>query len=620
MNMQTLNRLLMSCAVTLIAACSNSSDDFVAPPAGAAPAAVAPTITQQPADATVTVGQPASFAVTATGTDPLAYQWQRNGVDVAGANAASYTTAAAVIGDSGATFRALVSNIAGSTASNSASLTVNAGGVPGGGAGYFKASNTFTGDEFGTAVAISSDGNTMAVAAVGEDGGAPGINGNQADNSASSSGAVYIFARIGGVWSQQAYVKASNTGPGDQFGWSLALSSDGNTLAVSSAGEGSAATGIDGNQADNSSAAAGAVYVFTRSAGTWSQQAYVKASNTDAGDQFGSHVALSPDGNTLAVGAIAEDSNATGINGDQANNAGTNSGAVYVFTRSGAVWTQQAYIKASNPDFSDNFGFAVALGAGGDTLAVSAPAEDSNATGINGDQANNQAGTSGAVYVFVRAGTTWSQQAYVKASNTGASDFFGGGGSVVAGMISRGIALSADGNTLVVGAAAEDSNATGINGDGTNNAAGNSGAAYVFVRAGTVWSQQAYVKASNTEAGDNFGLTVAVSGDGSTLIVGAPFEDSNAKGLNGNQSDNSLSANGAVYVFKRSGTAWTQSVYAKPSNAGVALNTFTFGEAVGTSGDGSMLVIGASGEDGNATGVNGTVTGLSTRSGAVYMY
>lgn len=603
----------------LLAACGSSNNGDDIPPPPAAPAVVAPSITQQPADAQVTAGQSASFAVAATGTDPLIYQWQRNGADVAGANAASYTTAPTVIGDSGATFRALVSNSAGGAASNSASLIVSAAIAPVGGTGYVKASNTFSGDEFGSAVAISSDGNTLAVAALGEDSGATGINGNQADNAASFSGAVYIFARIGGLWSQQAYVKASNTEPGDVFGFSLALSADGNTLAVGTAAEDSAATGIDGNQADNSLSAAGAVYVFTRSGAAWSQQAYVKASNTDAGDNFGRSVALSPDGNTLAVGAIAEDSFATGINGDQANNAGTNTGAVYVFTRSGAVWTQQAYIKASNPDFSDNFGAAVALGAGGDTLAVSAPGEDSNATGINGDQANNQAGASGAVYVFVRAGSTWSQQAYIKASNTGASDFFGGGVSV-SGSTGNAVALSTDGNTLVVGAPTEDSNATGINGDGTNDAAGGSGAAYVFVRAGTVWSQQAYVKASNTGAGDNFGFAVALSSDGNALIVGAPGEDSNAKGLNGDQTNNSLAANGAAYVFKRSGSTWSQNTYAKPSNAGVALNSFAFGEAVATNSDGSLFAAGAIGEDGNATGVNGTVTGLNAASGAVYLY
>ena len=129
---------------------------------------------------------------------------------------------------------------------------------------------------------------------------------------------------------------------------------------------------------------------------------YVKASNTGADDQFGGSVALSADGNTLAVGAIWEASNATGINvpGGQTDNSAGSSGAVYVFTRSGASWTQQAYVKASNTGASDEFGYSVALSADGNTLAVGAYLEDSNATGVNGDQTDNSASASGAVYLY----------------------------------------------------------------------------------------------------------------------------------------------------------------------------------------------------------------------------
>jgi hypothetical protein len=129
---------------------------------------------------------------------------------------------------------------------------------------------------------------------------------------------------------QQAYIKASNTGSGDQFGSSVALSGDGNTLVVGAPGEASAATGIGGNQALNTAASAGAVYVYTRSGTAWTQQAYIKASNTGAGDQFGTSVALSSDGNTLAVGAIGEASSATGIGGIQTDNTAASAGAVYV--------------------------------------------------------------------------------------------------------------------------------------------------------------------------------------------------------------------------------------------------------------------------------------------------
>ncbi len=184
--------------------------------------------------------------------------------------------------------------------------------------------------------------------------------------------------------------------------------------------EASAATGINGDQTSNAAAGSGAVYVFTRTGTTWSQQAYVKASNTGANDLFGCSVALSADGSTLAVGAYGEDSAATGINGDQTSNAAADSGAVYVFTRTGTTWSQQAYVKASNTGAGDYFGISVALSADGSTLAVGALHEDSAATGINGDQTSNAAASSGAVYVFTRTGTTWSQQAYVKASNTGA--------------------------------------------------------------------------------------------------------------------------------------------------------------------------------------------------------
>jgi hypothetical protein len=266
--------------------------------------------------------------------------------------------------------------------------------------GYVKASNTGASDQFGVSVALSADGSTLAVGARNEDSNATGLNGNQADNSASDSGAVYVYTRSGGTWSQQAYVKASNTGASDLFGWSVALSADGSTLAVGAYGESSNATGVNGDQANNSAAMSGAVYVYTRGGGTWSQQAYVKASNTGAGDFFGVSVALSADGSTLAVGAFIEASNATGLNGNQADNSAGNSGAVYVYTRSGGTWSQQAYVKASNTGAGDSFGVSVALSADGSTLAVGARNEDSNATGLNGNQADNSAGDSGAVYLY----------------------------------------------------------------------------------------------------------------------------------------------------------------------------------------------------------------------------
>jgi hypothetical protein len=301
---------------------------------------------------------------------------------------------------------------------------------------YAKASNTDAADLFGWSVALSGD--TLAVGAVWEASNATGINGDQANNSEYQVGAVYVFVRSGATWTQQAYIKASNSGGLDWFGYSMSL--EGDTLAVGSPWEGSS----NGNQGDNSASGSGAVYVFTRNGTTWAQQAYIKASNIDADDNFGYSVSLS--GNTLAVGAPEEDSNAQGINGNQTDNSAPVSGAVYVFTRTGTIWNQQSYIKASNTDAYDWFGYSVSLS--GDTLAVGAPEEASNAQGINSDQTDNSAIYSGAVYVFTRIGATWTQQAYIKASNSIGGTWFG-----------RSLSLSGD--TLAVAAPDENSSATG---------------------------------------------------------------------------------------------------------------------------------------------------------------
>jgi hypothetical protein len=151
-----------------------------------------------------------------------------------------------------------------------------------------------------------------------------------------------------GMLSAIGYLKASNTRTNGNFGGNVALSRDGNTLAVGAPGEASNATGINGNQGDVSAPQAGAVYVFTRSGSTWSQQAYLKASNTEAGDQFGAALSLSSDGNTLAVAAPFEDSNATSINGNQANNSAPQSGAVNLLTRSANIWIKLIYVNQSN--------------------------------------------------------------------------------------------------------------------------------------------------------------------------------------------------------------------------------------------------------------------------------
>jgi len=495
-------------------------------------------------------------------------------------------------------------------------------------AAYLKASNTGASDHFGCGgvlqghtgqgVALSADGTTLAIGAPHEGAGSAGINGNQRDDSVFNAGAVYVFARTGDRWSQQAYVKPSNPHMSAEFGHAVALSADGNTMVVSAFWEASNATGINGNQKDQSIPQAGAVYVFTRRGASWTQQAYVKASNTGEagtadtfgeGDQFGFSMTLSADGNTLAVGALTEDSAATGINGSQADNSAQSAGAVYVFSRSGTAWSQQAYIKPANIDAGDMFGYAVSLSADGNTLAVGSFDEDGAGRGIN-PPPDNRSNGAGAAYVFTRANGGWSQQAYLKASNGESQDSFG-----------VDVALSGDGNTLLVGSLDEDCRATGVNPPGCNNDTADDlsmGAAYVFVRMDATWSQQAFLKASNTGFNDWFGSRLALSGDGNTAAIGASLEDSGARGINGRQDDEAAGEAGAVYLFRRAGGTWRQQGYLKGSNT----QAFDeFGSSVALDRTGRTLAATARGEDSAAQGVNGNEADNSAdEAGAAYIF
>jgi hypothetical protein len=355
---------------------------------------------------------------------------------------------------------------------------------------------------------------------------------------------------------QQAYLKASQVSAQDQFGWSVAVAGD--TVVVGANQEDSSTTGVNSTP-DELALNAGAAYVFVRSGGAWTQQAYLKASQVTASDAFGYSVAVS--GDTVVVGAYQEGSSTTGVNSTPNESAG-GSGAAYVFLRSGTTWTQQAYLKASQVTASDAFGFSVAVS--GDTVVVGAFQEDSSTTGVNSTP-NELGNNAGAAYVFVRSGTTWTQQAYLKASQVTANDSFGGS-----------VAVADD--TVVVGAKYESSSTTGVNST-PNEAAGGAGAAYVFLRSGTTWTQQAYLKASQVTGNDNFGQSVAVAGD--TVVVGANNEDSSTTGVNSTPNE-LASASGAAYVFVRSGTTWTQQAYLKASQVSASDN---FGQSVAVAGD-----------------------------------
>jgi hypothetical protein len=431
---------------------------------------------------------------------------------------------------------------------------------------FFKASDTAAGDWFGWSVAVSGD--TMVV----------GLPGNPLYS------AVYIFTRSGSNWSQQARLQVFTSGENPSFGYSVAISRE--TLIVGAPTESSQATGVNGDATNNLATESGAAYVFVRDGTNWTQQAYLKPSNTDSGDRFGWSVSVS--GDTVVVGSLNEQSNATGVNGNANDDSLSASGAAYVFVRNGTNWTQQAYLKASNSDDWDSFGGAVAVS--GDIIVVGARYESSNATGVNGHQGNNFDGTgghAGAAYIFARDGTNWSQQAYLKASNTAAGDQFGG-------------AVAVSGETVVVGAHQEDSCALGVNGLDSRECY-QRGAAYVFTRAGTNWTQQAYLKANNPYAIE-FGTSVAISGH--VIVCGAPSEP-----INGSDS-------GAAHMFFRQGTNWSYGALLSPPNVG---GSDFFGRSVAVSGD--CIAGGARGEDSDATGINGNGDNFNApNSGAAYIF
>jgi hypothetical protein len=408
---------------------------------------------------------------------------------------------------------------------------------------------------------------------------------------------------------QQAYLKpaaAGSTQAGDNFGFAVAVSGD--TVVVGARYENSSSTGINSTPNELSGGFAGAAYVFTRSVGGWSQQAYLKPDLAGPGGQggnnFGWSVAIS--GDTVVVGAIYEDSDSTGINGAR-NEQGTNSGAAYVFTRSAGTWSQQAYLKPAavgTSQVGDEFGSSVAVS--GDTVVVGAHNEASSTTGIN-STANESAAGSGAAYVFARSAGVWSQQAYLKPAAVGASqvnDHFGA-------------SVAVSGDTVVVGAPDEDSSALGVNGT-PNELANNSGSAYVFIRNTGTWSQQAYLKPAvvgNTQSGDAFGTSVAVSGD--TVAVGAYHEASSSLGINSTPNELSGTA-GAAYVFTRIAGAWSQQAYLKPAAVGTDQLGDFFGWSIALSGD--TLVVGAIKEASSTTGINSTPNESAVDAGAAYVF
>lgn len=347
------------------------------------------------------------------------------------------------------------------------------------------------------------------------------------------AGTAYVLIRSGGSWSQQARLEADDSAQDDSFGHSVSLSGD---------------TALVGARSDDTAAGsnAGSAYVFVRNETIWSEEAKLEAGDAAEGDQFGQSVSLNSD--TALVGAHLDDTA-----------AGNDAGSAYIFVRSGAVWSEQAKLEGSDSTSDTWFGYSVSMD--GDTALVGAYLGDTSA-----------GADAGSAYVFVRSGTLWNQEAKLEAGDAEANDRFG-------------FSVSLDGDTALVGAFADDT------------AAGSdAGSAYVYVRSGSIWSEEARLESEDGAEGDRFGISVSIDGD--SALVGAVGDD------------NGGSYSGSAYVFTRGGTNWSQKVRV---NAGDAHADDAFGWSVSL--DGDIALVSAYTDDGldNAAGTAGD-------QGSVYIF
>jgi len=336
------------------------------------------------------------------------------------------------------------------------------------------ADNSASSDQFGWSVAVSDDGTTAIVGAVGE-GGPDRVTTGMTETDRDRAGAAYVFEATEGSWSQQAKLTADDRDSDDAFGSSVAVSSDGSTAVIGAM-----------DDEDPNGEGAGSAYVFAATDGSWSQQAKLTADDGDGGDEFGWSAAVSSDGTTAIVGA-------------QSNEDSGGEGSAYVFAAADGSWSQQAKLTADDGDSGDQFGRSVTMSGDGTTALVGA--------NLDGDPNGQYAGS---VYVFATTGGSWSQQTKLVPDDGDSGDAFGSS-----------VAVSSDGSTALVGASLDED----PNGD-------QAGSTYVFAAADGAWGQQAKLAAEDGTPGDRFGNAVAVSSDGTTAVVGARNEmDMNSRGV-----------------------------------------------------------------------------------------
>jgi hypothetical protein len=361
------------------------------------------------------------------------------------------------------------------------------------------------GDFFGQSVAVSGDGGTAVVGARGEE----GPNGKFA-------GSAYVFSHTDGGWHQQAKLALDDGGLFDEFGTSVAVSGGGNTAII----------GAPGDEDPNGSHT-GSAHVFSREGVGWQQEAKLVPDDGDEGDSFGRQAAMSGDGGTAVVEASSD-----------------NDQSVYVFSKTGGAWQQQATLAPDDGDDSTIMGRVAVSGDGSTVIAgaISVDGPDGEATG--------------SADVFSLADGVWQRQATLAAAD--------------GGRLGRSVATVADGSTAIVG---------GLGDDDPDSDVADTGSAYVFSQVGDSWQQEATLAPDGGGDGDSFVSSVAVSGDGSAAVVG----------VRGDGDPNSEAA-GSASVFSQAGDSWQQVSTLSPDDCG---GCDAFGHSVVVSGDGSTAVVGA---------------------------
>jgi len=327
------------------------------------------------------------------------------------------------------------------------------------------------------------------------------------------------------VPSAEASLAMSGAASADRAGYAVALSGDGSYALVGVPYDDTAAGGTD----------TGTARVFLRTGTTWAEQATLSPADAERGDVFGYSVALSADGSRALVGA----------NWDSTAAGGTRAGSARVFVRAGTVWTEEARLFAAGGATEDWFGSAVDLDAAGSRALVGAPYDD---TAAGAD--------AGSARVFVRTGTTWTEESTLLPPLGAESDIFGSA-----------VSLSADGSRALVGSHWDDG-AAGVD----------TGSAFVFARSGTAWSVEATLTAADAAAEDAFGYAVALSADGLRALVGAPYDDVGG-----------VANAGTIRSFVRDGTTWAPEATLAAADAAA----FEYlGWSIAPSSDAGMLVAG----------------------------